>query len=359
MGYFFLIASLILWVMFAVTGAWFYKIFPALGWKIPVVLLPILLTLFMRFTMAYTRTHYGTWESILYYAAYILAGLVFVFFSVILLFFIAWGICALLHIPAQAVLKWSSIVVLTLLTLLSVWGGFAKPKIKHISLTIPGAPAMTAAVISDAHLGTGVSLSRWKKALADIQTQQPDIIFVLGDLFEYGMNRKDYADALAAVKTPLGIYGVLGNHEYYMGYENSVRFYEQAGIKLLQNQIETLPNAVQIIGVNDIKTAHVTEKQLEQLLAKTNPAAPRILLSHQPLLTEVAAGHNIPLMLSGHTHGGQIWPFHYLVKTQFPRIYGLHEVSGMKFYITSGVFYWGIPLRFLAPAEIALVEVNP
>lgn len=359
MGYFFLIASLILFLMQAAIGGWFYFLFPSIGWKIPVVLLPVLLTLFVRFTMMYTRTHYGTLETIAYFAAYIWAGLVFVFFVFVLIFALLQVLGALFHLPLHNVLKNATLFIFAAATVLAIRGGFARPAIKTISLSIPGAPKLTAAVISDTHLGTGVSLGRWKKVLAAIKQQKPDVILVLGDVFEYGMNAKDYAAALAAVKTPLGTYGVLGNHEYYMGYENSVRFYEQAGIKLLQNEVVTLPNGLQLIGVKDIKTASVTEKQLDNLLAKTDPAATRILLSHQPLLTDTAAAHNVPLMLSGHTHAGQIWPFHYLVKWKYPYWYGLYQTGPQsKLYVTSGIFYWGMPLRLFAPAEIPIIRLN-
>ena len=90
----------------------------------------------------------------------------------------------------------------------------------------------------------------------------------------------------------------------------------------------------------------------------TQNEKPLIVLSHTPAYAEEIAAQGADLMFSGHTHRGQIWPFIYLVQLQFPRSYGLFDVDGMKFYITSGMFYWGIPLRFLAPSEIPIIEVN-
>ena len=97
---------------------------------------------------------------------------------------------------------------------------------------------------------------------------------------------------------------------------------------------------------------------MRQLLARAEASRPLIYLSHTPLYAEEAAAAGADLMFSGHTQNGQIFPFNYLVRLQFPRVYGLFDVQGMKFYITSGIFYWGIPLRFLAPAEIPIIEVN-
>ena len=356
---FFVFASLILMLMQAAIGLWLYFIFPSVGWKIPALALPVLLTALMRWSMAYTRTHYGTLESIAYYLAYAYAGLVFIVFFIVMFFAVLQGICGLLHIQAKTILGPVSLLCMLAAASAALYGGLRQPEIKHIDITIPGAPEMTLAVISDSHLGEGVSLARFEKALSRIRKQQPDALLVLGDLFEYGMNRKKYAQALANFQTKYGSFGVFGNHEYYVGYDNSDEFFRLAGIQRLDNEILTLPNGLQLIGVNDIRTTHVTAQQIDHLLQKTDPGRARILLSHQPLLTDVAAEHRIPLMLSGHTHNGQIFPFNLFVKHVYPYIYGLYETGAQsKIYVTSGMFYWGIPLRFLAPAEIPILHIQ-
>ena len=106
------------------------------------------------------------------------------------------------------------------------------------------------------------------------------------------------------------------------------------------------------------KHADKLKADLQELLTQADKEKTLVLLSHTPLYAEEAAAGGSSLMFSGHTHNGQIFPFNGLVRLQFPRVYGLHEVEKMKFYITSGMFYWGIPLRFLAPAEIPIIEVN-
>ncbi|MBR3632637.1 MAG: metallophosphoesterase [Elusimicrobiaceae bacterium] len=356
---FFVVASIILLLMQIAVGLWFYFIFPSIGWKMPAVVVPLCMTLFIRWAMVYTRTHYGTFESLCYYAAYIWAGIVFIAFCIVIAFALLQLIGSLCHIQARAVLGPVSMVVLMLATALSIYGGWSQPKLKHIYLTFPNAPELTIAVLSDSHLGEGVSLARFQKALTRIQAQKPDMLLVLGDLFEYGMHRSQYAQALKDFHTLYGTFGVFGNHEYYMGYQNSVDFYQEAGVRLLQNQYETLPNGVQIIGINDIKTAHVTEQMLDNLLEQTDPDKLRLLLSHQPLLVEVAARHQIPLMLSGHTHNGQLLPFNLLVKLQYDYIYGLYQTGPhSNIYVTSGMFYWGMPLRLFAPAEIAILHIQ-
>ncbi len=356
---FFAFASLILLCMQSAIGLWFYFLFPSLGWKMPAVILPVALTVLMHVALSYTRTHYGSAESVLYFLAYAYGGLVFLLFFWVLAFALLQGIGALLHLPSKTFLGPASLICMAGTTILAVYGGCAQPKIKHIDVLIPGAPEMTAAIISDSHLGVGVSLPRWQKALARLQEQNPDTIWVLGDVFEYGADRAVYAKALADVQTKYGTFGVLGNHEYYTGYENSLEFYRQAGITLLENKIHTLPNGLQLIGLKDIRTARVSAEQLDQLLSQTNPARARILLSHQPLLTLTAAQHHIPLMLSGHTHNGQIFPFNFFVRMVYPYVYGLYQTGPKsQIYVTSGMFYWGVPLRFLAPAEIPILHIK-
>ena len=219
-------------------------------------------------------------------------------------------------------------------------------------------PKMKIALLSDSHLGLGVSLKRFDRALARLEAEKPDVLFALGDIFEYGPNRLAYAQRLARFSAPLGKYGVLGNHEYYVGYGDSKEFFKEAGLTLLENNTATLSNGIQVAGLKDIHTAHVTPQEIAAVLNTLDKNQPTILLSHTPKYAEVAAENGANLMFSGHTHNGQIWPFNYLVRLQFPRVYGLFDVNGMKFYITSGMFYWGIPLRFLAPAELPIIEVN-
>ena len=204
----------------------------------------------------------------------------------------------------------------------------------------------------------GVSYARWDKALSRLEQERPDLILVLGDIFEYGPHADKYAARLAAFKTPLGTYGVLGNHEYYVGYGDSQDFFKKTNITLLENTAVTLPNGLQIAGLKDIKTTGVTAHDVISLLDGLDKNKPTFLLSHTPLYAQEAAEHGVQMMFSGHTHNGQIWPFNYLVRLQFPRVYGLFDVQGMKFYITSGMFYWGIPLRLFAPAELPIVEIS-
>ena len=358
MGAFYFIFCAVSFLMQLISIAWLGRCFPVLGVKGPLLFCSIC-TGVMFAGLVGTRTYQtGVLASFLYYFAYIYFGLVFLAFCVCALLAGVDFLLRIFHVKTYG-MGYVTLFTLAAVFGLSFWGGFRTPALKRIAVQIPGAPHMKLALLSDAHLGMGVSLARFEKVLQKIEAQKPDALLVLGDIFEYGPHREKYAALLKQLRTPLGSVGVLGNHEYYVGYEDSKNFYKDSGVTLLENAALTLPNGVQVAGLKDIRTAGVTPRQVEELLGGLDPQKTILLLSHTPLLAEQASRHGADLMLSGHTHNGQLWPFHYLVKTQFPRIYGLHDVNGMKFYITSGIFYWGIPLRFLSPAEIVLVEVNP
>lgn len=357
MGAFYIIFSVVVFLMQLTVGAWFMRCYPQLGWKLP-LFSSLFLTVVVYAGLTYTQTHYnGFWASALYYFAYTWFGLVFLSFCI----YVGYSVLLILLKSFHVKTFWmgsASVVTLLIVWIMAFWGGFSAPKMKRVPVSIPGAPMMKLALLSDTHLGMGVSLPRFDEAMRRIEAEKPDGLFVLGDIFEYGPNREAYADRLARTRTKLGSIGVLGNHEYYVGYGDSKDFFEAAGVKLLENETAVLPNGVQVAGLKDIHTAHVTAQEVAAVLDQLDPNKPTILLSHTPLHAEVAAAHGANLMLSGHTHNGQLWPFTYLVRLQFPRVYGLFDVNGMPFYITSGVFYWGIPLRFLAPAEIVILEVN-
>ena len=358
MSGFLMTVILVLWGMQAAVGLWLYFAFPVLGWKVPVGVLPAVMTAFTLFGISYTRSHYGSWEQALYLASYTWFGLAFLAFCICAVFALVQWVLFFFHLNMRAWLGPLSVLVMAGVFAVSLWGGLAVPKIKRVSVSVPGAPKMKIALLSDSHLGMGVSVERFDAALKKLEKENPDVLFVLGDVFEYGPDKEKYAARLAQVRPPLGVYGVFGNHEYYTGYQNSLQFYKEAGISLLQNETAVLENGVQVAGVKDIRTARVTKTELQELLAKTEPTKPLIWLSHTPLYAEEASAGRADLMFSGHTHNGQIFPFNALVRLQFPRVYGLYEVEKMKFYITSGMFYWGIPFRFLAPAEIPVIEVN-
>ena len=358
MGLFFIISAVVVWLMQLVIGTWFKLAFQMPSWMMPVKILPLCFAGIFLYALYYSNSH---WEGLvaqdMYHFAYIWLGAVFLACVISIMFLALYGVLHVVHGPVAWMGKTSVYMMIGVIAY-ALWSGYSMPQIKRISITSPQLPQMKIAVLSDTHLGMGVSLKRFNQALERLEAEKPDILLVLGDVFEFGPNRERYAVRISLIYTPLGSYGVLGNHEYYVGYGDSKQFFKDAHITLLENESVTLPNGVQIAGLRDILTARLAPQEIEAVFNTMDTSKGSILLSHTPLYAEQASAHGFDLMLSGHTHNGQIWPFHYFVKMQFPRIYGLHFVDGMPLYITSGMFYWGVPMRLFAPAEIPIIEVN-
>ena len=215
--------------------------------------------------------------------------------------------------------------------------------------------------MSDLHLGSLIG-KRWLAArVAQIRGQRPDLVVFLGDLFEgHGPPAEDLLSILRSISAPLGVWGVTGNHEFHGGRNRSMHLIEEAGIHLLRNRwVELRPGFI-LAGVDDL-TAKYRAGQggdfILQALAGRPPGA-TILLSHTPWQTEEAAHAGTDLMLCGHTHGGQIWPFGFLVRFTYPLLAGRYEVCSMSVIVTRGTGTWGPRMRLWHPGEILRVTLR-
>jgi len=160
-----------------------------------------------------------------------------------------------------------------------------------------------------------------------------------------------------------GTYFVTGNHEYYSGAEQWVAEFERLGMRVLANSHVVLERdgaPLVIAGVNDF-SAHVFNpawrSDPQAALAGSPAGAPKILLAHQPRSASAAAAAGFDLQLSGHTHGGQFWPWNYFVRLQQPYTAGLHRLDKLWIYTSRGTGYWGPPKRFGAPSEITRLRL--
>jgi predicted MPP superfamily phosphohydrolase len=146
-----------------------------------------------------------------------------------------------------------------------------------------------------------------------------------------------------------------GNHEVYAGYDNVRQMLAATQIRWLRNEIVEF-NGIRIIGVDN---SYSTEL-MESVLARTSPGpAFTILMNHQPTGFDIAARHRIGLMLSGHVHNGQIWPFNYIVGIFYPYLKGLHERAGAFLNVSAGTGIWGPPMRLGSHSEIVLFDPMP
>jgi predicted MPP superfamily phosphohydrolase len=258
-----------------------------------------------------------------------------------------------------------AVMVAAILSLIALVQGLRPPVIRDYEIQLPGLPrerdGLTVVAISDMHLGTLLG-ERWMSRLIErVDELKPEVVFVVGDLVD---GKVDQVQALAPVlrklRAPLGVWCVTGNHEYYAGVERSVALMESAGYNVLRDRWAELAPGLIVAGVDDLTARRqfgVKDRPLDQALTN-RPAGAVILLSHTPWDAERAAAAGVGLMLSGHTHNGQIWPFNYLVRLRYRFLSGQYQIRGMTLLVGRGSGTWGPRMRLWGPGEILRLKLR-
>jgi predicted MPP superfamily phosphohydrolase len=251
---------------------------------------------------------------------------------------------------------------------ITVYGAFEAYhlRIEKITLTTTKLPAKAKSVriaqISDLHLGLMYYPGRLDAVLSAVDALKPDLLVSTGDLVDGRTPSTEWLTTkLHALKAPIGKFAVTGNHEFYMGLENSERFIEKAGFRLLRNQSVNVGKYISITGVDDPSGPEIFGPSEAELLAANSPKRFCLLLKHRPVLVR-ANRTRFDLQLSGHTHKGQIFPFNLLIALSYPMHCGLHQLEGNNpayLYISRGTGTWGPPIRLLAPPEITVIDLVP
>lgn len=307
----------------------------------------------------------------LYFVLYLWMGIILIWISLIILSDAATLTAKLFKLQP---IKYSGTIVITLLvifTTFSIHEALKIPSIKRIALKIPELPenlnGMKIAQIADMHIDGKFKLKKFKKILKILGKENPDLLVFTGDMIESRLKHTDESSTsplpnsvslfFESIKPKYGIYGVLGNHEFISGLKESIQWHEKSGIRLLRNELIDLGD-FQIAGVDDIRMTYMTDYVFESIFKYGNPQKFGIFLSHQPLKFEKLANHGKWLMLSGHIHRGQIFPFGFFVRLFYKYFYGLYKEKDSYLYVTSGTDAWGPPMRFLAPAEIPVITLH-
>jgi hypothetical protein len=220
------------------------------------------------------------------------------------------------------------------------------------------------AVVSDIHLGPLAGRSHTERIVAMINKTEPDLVAIVGDLVDGTVAELGpAAEPLHDLVSREGSYFVTGNHEYFV--EDTaewLRELEQLGVQPLRNESTAIRRgaaAFDLAGVNDVSGGqHSDSPDYDRALAGTSPSRPTVLLAHQPVQVSEASARGVDLQLSGHTHGGQMWPFHYVVRLVQPSLAGLSTVGDTQLYVTRGAGFWGPPVRIGAPPDITVVSLQ-
>jgi len=257
---------------------------------------------------------------------------------------------------------WALIVGMAL-SVIALFQGLRPPVIREYEVSLPGLPdAMDRTVIvalSDMHLGSLLGEDWLTARIAQVKALRPDLVVLLGDIFEgHGPPEDHLIAAFRQLSAPLGIWAVSGNHEFHGG--NKTSLLEKSGFRLLNNKwTEVMPGFV-LSGVDDLTTWRRNGQKGDPITQALSgrPAGATIFLSHTPWNAERISKAGVGLMLSGHTHGGQIWPFGYLVRIRYPLLEGRYEVDGMSVIVCRGTGTWGPRMRLWHPSEILRVTLR-
>ncbi len=212
--------------------------------------------------------------------------------------------------------------------------------------------------LSDLHLSPRHRAADLNRLVERINENAPDLIALTGDLIDAPVHRvRSLIPLLGALEAPT--FFVSGNHDQVYGYRPLVTLLEKAGITILDSRRQRLRiggREIELAGLPDrFASLFGRRRNFGHLDSESGVEVPLIFLAHQPKDYRYAQRAGSELFLCGHTHGGQIWPFHWLVRMSQPFLEGLHRVEGMAVFVSRGVGTWGIHRRFRAPAQLPLL----
>ncbi|MBP2336833.1 putative MPP superfamily phosphohydrolase [Saccharothrix coeruleofusca] len=363
------VATLLFWV------PWFGLFPPSAQWPWPVTVTSLLLfgTAYVAFPVLLVRAHGRRRSDRAARIAHLMLGVSWVAFAwtlitdVVRLVLLVAGVDNPLRARVVSVLL--AVVVVVLVAHGSVEARRV-PRVRRAEIVLPrldrAFDGLTIAVLADTHYGA-IDRTRWSRAMvAAVNAAEPDVVVHVGDIADGTVaQRRGQAAALGEVRASARFY-VSGNHEYLSNAQAWLEHMSELGWTSLHNQHRVLERGgarLVFAGVDDVTGSASGEPghgdDLGAALAGTRPDDPVVLLAHQPSEVGKAAAAGVDLQLSGHTHGGQIWPFHHLVRLQQPVLSGLSgHGERTQLWTSRGAGFWGPQLRVFAPSEISLLTLR-
>ncbi|HYX90913.1 MAG TPA: metallophosphoesterase, partial [Myxococcaceae bacterium] len=241
------------------------------------------------------------------------------------------------------------------------------PELTEVAVQLPGLPraldGFSIVQLSDIHLGNLVERRFLEELVRRANALRPDLVAITGDLVDGNVPTLGPAvAALAELRARSGTFFVTGNHEYYSGDEEWTAFLQRMGVAVLRNRHVRIgdPGAsFDLVGVDDWGARRIGRGyDLEAALAGRDPDQPAVLLAHQPANFREAARKGIGLQLSGHTHGGQVFPFTVFVRLAWEYPAGLYDLGASRIYVSRGCGFWGPPMRLGSPPELVKVVLT-
>ncbi len=301
------------------------------------------------------------------YLLYFLFITMVILFSLTIVRDVIWGI---LHLFSDAFHPLSSpnlmkvnlitIVLAFLVGGLALYDGTKVPNVKNISQTSAKIlQDKKIVLLPDLHMHRALSVKKLQGIVEATNAQNPDVILLIGDMIDDEIERvTEQLNVLKGLKAKHGVYFVSGNHEFYHDFNKSTQALQNLGFKLLENEGVSLSKDLYLGGIPDIHSRYLSGKNydLNKTFALSKPEQYKILMSHTPANFKETP---FDLEVSGHTHGGQIFPFVFFIYAHAPYVAGWYDLNDTaKIYVSRGAGQWGPQMRFLAPAEITVLELK-
>ncbi|HTO95312.1 MAG TPA: metallophosphoesterase [Bacteroidota bacterium] len=242
-------------------------------------------------------------------------------------------------------------------------------RVRELDVRVPGKKLLGAETIrivaaSDIHLGTIIGAERLRALVDRMNALRPDLVLLPGDIVDEDIApviRGNLGETLRAIRAPLGVFAVTGNHEFIGGAGPACDYLSAHGITMLRDAAVRLASGLTIVGREDRSSAGFAgtkRKALEALMEGVDTSFPVVLMDHQPFGLREAVGKGIDLQLSGHTHHGQLWPLNFITRKVYEVSWGEKEIDGTRFYVSCGVGTWGPPARTGNRPEILLIRLH-
>jgi predicted MPP superfamily phosphohydrolase len=272
----------------------------------------------------------------------------------------------LTQLPRHAIQKWSGIVTLLLLVALLGYGSFNafSPTVRsydiHIDKEGPANAQLHIVMASDMHFGYLSGKGHAQRMVEEINALKPDIVLLPGDIVDDDIlpyKENSIGDILSELEAPLGVFASLGNHDRFKGEtEELVALIEESGIQVLYDETTRVGDWLTLVGRKDYSDTERAE--LDRLMEDIDRSGPVIMLEHQPVELGIAEEQGIDLMLSGHTHHGQIAPGNLITDRLFENDWGYLQKGSLHSIVSSGYGFWGPPIRIGSRAEIVSIHVR-
>ena len=276
--------------------------------------------------------------------------------------------CLLLKRPWRRRLTFAA-ALLALAIFAYGWNQARHPVVQPYEVTIakefPGRESLTIAMVSDVHIGALIDRGRVEELVQQLNAQQADLIVLVGDTIDQDADylpRHGIPQVLRGLKAPLGVYAIMGNHEYISRKpEKAIKYLEAGGLTVLRDRWQLVGNGLVLVGRDDFGRSRYQPGEsdpLEDILAGVDLTRPVVVMDHQPRRIDEAAVAGADVLLSGHTHQGQMWPISLITHAMYELDWGMLQRGNMTMIVSSGYGGWGPPLRVGTQSEIVLLKLH-